>query len=225
MSEKRVPAAPLFALLILPFGVVTGYCGVTLPRLLELRGETTTAIAAFGALSMQPHSFKFVIEPTLDARWRKRSWYLASIALAALVLPIAVAVNARHAGVTLGGRQIGNLTLLASILFLANAAIATSSGAMHALMAISVPKEKKGAAGGWAMAGNLGGYGIGGAIGLFVTQKLPTPVAAVSMGALILLAALPALWIQEPAPPSHPIWQTVKNVFRDARCSSLTSVT
>lgn len=216
MSEKRVPAAPLFALLILPFGAVTGYCGVTLPRLFELRGETTTAIAAFGALSMQPHSFKFVIEPTLDARWRKRSWYLVSIALAALVLPIAVMVNAKGSGLTLGGKQIGNLTLLASILFLANAAIATSSGAMHALMATTVPKEKKGAAGGWAMAGNLGGYGVGGAIGLFVTQKLPPAMAAISMGALIVLAALPALIIQEPEPPSHPIWQTVKNVFRDA---------
>jgi MFS transporter, PAT family, beta-lactamase induction signal transducer AmpG len=205
MSKATLPA-PLFALLILPFGAVTGYCGVTLPRVFELAGESTTAIAAFQALALQPHSFKFLIEPTLDARWRKRSWFLASIAIAAVFLPIAVMAHGHHA----------RLTTLAIILFFANAAIATSSGAMHALMAISVPTEKKGAAAGWAMAGNLGGYGVGGAVGLFVTQKLPTPIAAASMTALIIAASLPALWIHEHAAVAHPIGETIKRVFRDA---------
>jgi MFS family permease len=202
----RTLPAPLFALLILPFGAVTGYCGVTLRRLFELSHETTTAIAAFQALAMQPHSFKFVIEPTLDARWRKRSWYLVSIALAALALPVAVIMHGRGA----------KLSLLAAILFLANAAVATSSGAMHALMAITVPTEKKGSAGGWAMAGNLGGYGIGGALGLFATQRFPTWVAAFAMTALVVLAAMPALIIQEQPADAHPIGETIKRVFRDA---------
>jgi len=202
----RSPPAPVFALLILPFGAVTGYCGVTLPRLFELSGQSTTAIAAFGAVAMQPHSFKFVIEPTLDARWRKRSWYLASILLTALALPIAVMMHGRGA----------SLSTLAAVLFLANAAVATSSGAMHALMAIVVPTEKKGSAAGWAMAGNLGGYGVGGALGLFVTQRFPTSLAAFAMTALVVLAAMPALLIKERAADAHPIGQTIRRVFRDA---------
>jgi MFS family permease len=219
-SEKDVPKShphpALFGLLILPFGMITGYCGVTLPRLFELEGQTTTAIAAFQAVAMQPHSFKFMIEPTLDARWAKRSWFIWAIAITAIMLPLAVFVRAWHTGMTLGGKQIGYISLLAGILFVANAAVATSSGAMHALMAITLPTEKKGSAAGWAMAGNLGGYGVGGAIGLFVTQKMPTALAAVVLTALVLLASAPALFVKEPTPPMHPIGTAIKNLLRDA---------
>jgi MFS family permease len=83
-------------------------------------------------------------------------------------------------------------------------------------MATTLPTEKKGAAGGWAMAGNLGGYGVGGAIGLFLTQKLPPVIAAVSMGALVLLASAPALWVKEKKPESHPIFRAVLNLLKDA---------
>lgn len=213
--KKYLPPA-LFALMILPFGIITGYCGVTLPRLFELEGQTTTAIAAFQALAMQPHSFKFVIEPTLDARFQKRSWYIWSIVITAIMLPLAVILRGWHRGVHVGGHEIGNITLLAAILFIANAAVATSSGAITAVIAITLPAEKKGSAGGWAMAGNLGGYGIGGAVGLFVTQKMPTMFAAIVMTVLVLLAAAPALLVKEPTPPNHPIGTAIKNLLRDA---------
>ena len=213
---KSHPHPALFGLLILPFGMITGYCGVTLPRLFELEGQTTTAIAAFQAVALQPHSFKFVIEPTLDARWAKRSWFIWAIAITAVMLPIAVFVRAAHTGMHIGGKEIGYVSLLAAILFVANAAVATSSGAMHALMAITLPTEKKGSAAGWAMAGNLGGYGVGGAIGLTVTQKMPTSVAAIVLTGLVLLASFPALFIKEPTPPMHPIGTAIRNLLRDA---------
>jgi PAT family beta-lactamase induction signal transducer AmpG len=202
-----------FGLLIIPFGIVTGYCGVTLPRVFEQAGETTTAVAAFQAFAMQPHSFKFVIEPALDARWRKRSWFVWSIVLTAILLPVAVLLQSMR-DVHIG--RFGQLTLMAGILFAANAAVATSSGAMHALMATTLPTEKKGSAGGWAMAGNLGGYGVGGAIGLFLTQKLPPVLAAISMAALVVAVSAPALMVKEKAPPAHPIFKAVGNLLKDA---------
>ncbi|MEO7095498.1 MAG: MFS transporter [Polyangiales bacterium] len=203
----------MFGLLIIPFGIVTGYCGVTLPRVFEQQGATTTAVAAFQAFALQPHSFKFVIEPALDARWRKRSWFVWSIVITAVLLPIAVMMQSMkelHIG------RFGQLALMAGVLFAANAAVATSSGAMHALMATTLPTEKKGSAGGWAMAGNLGGYGIGGAIGLFLTQRLPPVLAAISMAALVVAVSAPALRVKEIAPPAHPIFKAVANLLRDA---------
>ena len=211
-TAKHLPPA-LFGLLIIPFGIVTGYCGVTLPRVFEQQGATTTAVAAFQAFALQPHSFKFVIEPALDARWRKRSWFVWSIVLTAVLLPIAVMMQSMrdlHVG------RFGQLALMAGILFAANAAVATSSGAMHALMATTLPTEKKGSAGGWAMAGNLGGYGIGGAIGLFLTQRLPPVLAAISMSALVVAVSAPALFVKELTPPSHPIFKAIRNLLRDA---------
>ena len=222
VRAKRLAGLPtyippaLFGLLIIPFGIVTGYCGVTLPRVFEQAGESTTAVAAFQAFALQPHSFKFMIEPALDARWRKRSWFLVSIVLTAVFLAASVLFQRMRGGVSFGGIHLGQLALMGALLFVANGAVATSSGAMNAVMAVTLPKEKKGSAAGWAMAGNLGGYGIGGAIGLFVTQKLPTPIAAVTMGALVILAAMPALLIHEAKPPSHPIFVAVKNLLRDA---------
>jgi MFS family permease len=209
-------APALFGLLIVPFGIVTGYCGVTLPRVLEQQGVTTTAIAAFLALSGQPHSFKFLIEPALDARFRKQRWFVVSIAITALLMLAAVLLQSMPQGASIGGVHIGRLGLMGAVLFGANAAVATSSGAVHALMAITLPAEKKGAAAGWAMAGNLGGYGIGGAIGLFLTQHLSPAPAAISMAALVVATSLPALFIREPIPESHPILKAVGHLLRDA---------
>src|SRR4051812_11598740 len=113
-QAKHLPPA-LFGLLIIPFGIVTGYCGVTLPRVFEQQGATTTAVAAFQAFALQPHSFKFVIEPALDARWRKRSWFVWSIVITAVLLPIAVMMQSMkelHLG------RFGQLTLMAGILFI-----------------------------------------------------------------------------------------------------------
>jgi PAT family beta-lactamase induction signal transducer AmpG len=214
-EPKRHVHPALFGLLIMPFGTITGYCGVTLPRLFELEGQTATAIAAFQALAMQPHSFKFLIEPMLDARYRKKSWFLWSIAITALMLPLAIFVRGRNHGLSLGARTIAPLSLLVAILFVANAAVATSSGAMHALMATTLPVHKKGAAAGWAMAGNLGGYGVGGAIGLFVTQKMSTGLAAALMTALVVACAAPAFFIEEEEPEAHPLGRAILRLLRD----------
>lgn len=213
--RNHLPPA-LFGLLIIPFGIVTGYCGVTLPRVFEQQGVTTTAIAAFQALAGQPHSFKFIIEPALDARFRKQRWFVVSIGLTALFMLLAVLLQPMRQGVSIGGAHIGQLALMGAVLFGANAAVATSSGAMHALMAITLPTEKKGAAAGWAMAGNLGGFGIGGAVGLLLTQRLPPAVAAISMAALVLATSAPALFIRENIPESHPILKAIGHLLRDA---------
>jgi MFS family permease len=215
LLQKHLPPA-LFGLLIIPFGVVTGYCGVTLPRVFEQQGVTTTAIAAFQALAGQPHSFKFIIEPALDARFRKQRWFVVSIAITAVLLFAAVLLQSLERGISIGAVHFGQLGLMGAVLFGANAAVATSSGAMHALMATTLPAEKKGAAAGWAMAGNLGGYGIGGAVGLFLTRRLPAAPAAISMAALVIATSIPALFIREPVPESHPILKAVGHLLRDA---------
>jgi MFS family permease len=208
--RKHLPT-PLFGLLIVPFGIVLGYVQVTLPYVfsVQLQGDpdATTKIAAFQAIALQPHSFKFIIEPALDARWRKKSWFLVAVAVTTIFFVVSMFFQ-RSAQ--------SHLTLLAALLFVANAAVATSSGAMHALMAITLPKEKKGSAAGWAMAGNLGGTGLGGALGIILTDKVPLGVAAVIMGALVVLATLPAFFITEPAAESHPIFRAIGRLLRDA---------
>ena len=140
IPPKHLPPA-LFGLLIIPFGVVTGYCGVTLQRVFEQQGVTTTAIAAFQALAGQPHAFKFVIEPALDARFRKQRWFVVSIAITALLLLAAVVLQSRPEGVSIGAALFGQLKLMGAVLFCANSDVSSSSGAVHALMATTLPAE------------------------------------------------------------------------------------
>src|SRR5438067_4228854 len=93
-APRRHLSPPLFALLIVPFGIVLGYVQVTLPYVfsVQLQGDpdATTKIAAFQAIALQPHSFKFIIEPALDARWRKKSWFLVSVAVTAIFFVVSI---------------------------------------------------------------------------------------------------------------------------------------
>lgn len=217
--RRGLPPA-LFGLLILPFGMVTGYCGVTLPYLFaeQMQGDpdATTKIAAFTSLVNLPHAWKFVVEPALDARWRKKSWYGGAIALTTTFLVVSILLQRMRAGVHLGALQVGQLAAMGALLFVANAAVATASGAVHALMASTLPAEARGRAGGWAMAGNLGGYGVGGAIGLFLSQRLPSGLTAAAIAAIVALAAAPAWFVRERPRPPAPIAKAVVSLLRDA---------
>ena len=107
------------------------------------------------------------------------------------------------------------LGLYTAVLFAANVGVATASSAADALMATTVPKERKGAAAGWSMAGNLGGTGVGGALGLFLTEHAPRGVTAAVLAAVILLCGVPIFWIDEPARVPQPVISAVSGLAKD----------
>jgi MFS family permease len=83
---------------------------------------------------------------------------------------------------------------------LASAIAATVTAiAVDRLMAFDVPDDQKGQAGGWSQAGNLGGAGLGGGVGLWLAQHTGHPwIAGVALAAICLLSAIPLLWMPEP---------------------------
>jgi PAT family beta-lactamase induction signal transducer AmpG len=116
------------------------------------------------------------------------------------------------------------LGLYTVVLFAANVGVATASSAADALMATTVPKERKGAAAGWSMAGNLGGTGVGGSLGLFLTEHTPRAVTAAVLAATILLCGLPILWIDEPARPPQPVLRAVGGLAKDLYRTAISRV-
>jgi len=84
-------------------------------------------------------------------------------------------------------------------------------------MAYDVPEELKGRAGGWFQAGNLGGGGIGGGVGLFLAQRLPAVwMSGAILGVLCLLCALPLLWVDDPhVQRGHGIVKSIGFVLSD----------
>ncbi len=96
-----------------------------------------------------------------------------------------------------------SLPWLAAIVLISNVAVTFLGMAVESLMAYATPENEKGRAGGWFQAGNLGGGGLGGGVGLLLAQRLPAPWMAGAMLALACLACALALRFVDEPPASH----------------------
>ena len=86
-----------------------------------------------------------------------------------------------------------------------------------ALIAHAVPHDHKGRAAGWSQAGNIGGQGLGGGLGLWLASHT-SPLAAAIVISVATLGCLPALlFVREPehAHRAPRLMQTATNVALD----------
>lgn len=190
--DKLEPAKPshpaLFLPMEVPFGAATGYLGLTFPYLLGIHDVSLSVIGALSATANQPHSLKFLWVPLLDLAPRRKLWYLSCVVLTAVLLAAAAMVEAPHE----------HATLVMVLLLLAQISAATSSAALNALVAITCKESDKGRAGGFYMAGNLGGYSLLGALGIWLQSHTSPTVAGLVLGGVVLATGAFALPIVEP---------------------------
>src|SRR5580658_9316738 len=184
----------------LPFGLTVGFATVVVPFVLRSRGFEMTTIATVSLVVQLPHVIKFFWSPALDAGQPRRYWYFASIAVAAVCLPLAALVPTTGEA-RVGSIQVALVWVYAAVLFLAQAAVATSGSAVLALMALTVSDARRGAASGWMTAGNLMGTAAGGALVAWMLTHISTTWTAIALGSICVLAALPAASIEEPRGP------------------------
>ena len=71
-------------ILIIPFGVVSGYIGVTLAFQLTRSGVSVGPVAALMALAILPNTWKFFWAPVIDVTLSQKKWYLIGGALSAV---------------------------------------------------------------------------------------------------------------------------------------------
>lgn len=191
--RPRHPHPSVFMVLILPFGVLSGYLTVTLAYLFRQAGLSVEQIAGLVALSYLPHTWKFAWAPIADATLTRKGWYLIAGTLSA-------------AGIWLTGLlpvQATSLPLLSLVLLVSNVAVTFLGMAVESLMAYGSSDDEKGRAGGWFQAGNLGGTGLGGGAGLWLAQHLHQPwIAGVVLSLACLLCCLALPFVPEP-PPLH----------------------
>jgi MFS family permease len=198
--ENAAPPSPprhthpaVYMVLIVPFGAMGGYLSVAVAYLLNQAGITLAQMAPLLAIGLIPHTWKFLWAPIADTTLTRKKWYLIAAVLSAVgifgtgALPMTTA----------------SLPRLSAIVVISNLAVTFLGMAVESLMAYATPEDEKGRAGGWFQAGNLGGYGLGGGLGLILAQRLPAPWMAAALVALACLAcSLALLFIKEP-PPSH----------------------
>jgi MFS family permease len=197
-----------FMILILPWGIITGYIGVAVAYFLAQAGVSTTQIAGLLALGFIPQTWKFLWAPIVDTTLSQIKWYM----LAALVSAVGIfAVGAIPANAS----SLPLLTTVMLAAFLAGTFLCIS---VESLMAYATPAGEKGRAGGWLQAGNLGGGGVGGGAGLWMAQHLPGNwIAGSVLGAACLLCCLALRLVRDP-PAVHRerlVTREFANVLRD----------
>jgi PAT family beta-lactamase induction signal transducer AmpG len=155
----------VFMVLIIPFGVVAGYFAVTVAYELKQAGVAVGPIAALSALVILPQTWKFFWAPVVDLTLDQKKWYLLSGILTAIGIGMIGFFPVTKAG----------LVALSVIAFVSSVATTVLGMAVESLMAHGAPEDLKGRSAGWYQAGNLGGAGIGGGLGLVLVEKLPAP--------------------------------------------------
>jgi PAT family beta-lactamase induction signal transducer AmpG len=197
LPPKAFLPPPLWALLTLPFGLTVGFATIAVPFVLRSRGLPMTLIVTVSTTAQLPHVIKPFWSPLLDSGPRRRTWFFASVALAALALA-ATALIPPNPGESVG--PIPLIALYTAALFVAQAAVATSGSAVLAMMAVTVPDSKKGAASGWQTAGNLAGTAVGGALITWMLAHVSASTTAAVIALICALSALPAIVIDEVPP-------------------------
>jgi predicted MFS family arabinose efflux permease len=175
--------------LILPFGMMSGYLTVAVAYLLTQAGVSVEHVAGLIAISFIPHTWKFLWAPVADTTLGRKTWYVIACVLSAVGFWATGAFPATPAG----------LAALTVVVLVANVAVTFLGMSVESLMAYETPEDEKGRAGGWFQAGNLGGGGLGGGAGLWLAQHLAAPWMAGAVLALVcLLCCIPLFFIEEP---------------------------
>jgi MFS family permease len=198
-------------ILNLPFGATSGFVSVMIGFLLKKQGLGDDIIASLVALNLLPHTWKVLWAPIADSTLTRKRWYMfGNLASCATILAIAFTPIAK-----------ANIGVLEWLVFLNSLFITFVGMSVEGLMAHATPPEERGRAAGWFQAGNLGGAGIGGGLGLTIAERVNSQVAfiviAVSLGActlaLTLVPEAPRL-LEEGVVTAKNFWEKVKLLLR-----------
>ena len=123
--QARGLPAPLYALLHLPGGLISGFVNVTLGFVLSRHGVSVAAVSGLVGLYLAPTTWSFVAGPVIDASLTPRLWYAMMVAvvvagfigfavtpMTAAALPV---LGALCLGVSIGGVCAGSAVTAAMV--------------------------------------------------------------------------------------------------------------
>jgi predicted MFS family arabinose efflux permease len=175
-----------------------------------------TLVATVTQVGTLPHVVKLLWSPALDSGPPRRHWFLGAVLATAACLAAAGFIppsTSEHVG------PVALIWIYTAVLFASQAAVATSSTAVLALIAVTVPEERRGATSGWQTAGNLGGMAAGGALLVWMNRHVSTSLTGVTIALLCAASAAPALFIHEAPLPRRPVGRLVVELLRDVASS------
>ena len=176
--NDRTPHPFVWTILYLPFGALGGFISVALTFLATQHGLSISEGALLNGAQYLSQWLKWLWAPIVDVTLTPRKWYVLSTAGSALGV---LAMSA----VPLGPDTLGLLLAVIAVASLVNSVVGM---AVEAIIAGSIKPDQVGRVSAWFQAGNLGGTGLGGALGLVLVTKLPKPwMGGAIMGVLFML--------------------------------------
>ena len=173
-----VPPSAVFLPLFAPFGISSGYVSVTLAFLLARAGLSTLEITTIIAGTIWVQTWKVLWAPIIDTVGNPKLWYgLGATGTGAAILAVSV--------LPATAREVPAITLLALLSSAASTLVSMSS---EIFLAQCVPPQLRGRASGWAQAGNLGGGGVGGGLGLLLAEHVSQQWVSGAVLAMICFA-------------------------------------
>lgn len=193
---RRVPREPhlssplTYLFLVLPYGISSGFCTITLPFVLVHHGYSVAAAASVVALGLSANLWRFAGAPIVDLTLSLRRWY--SLGLAACFLTLL--------DLGLMPLRLENAVLLTVVAFLSQIGANLSVIPVGGFIAHTVLEEEKGRAAGWYQAGNLGGMGLGGGAGVWVASHYSFFAASVVLALALLLSGFALRYVPDVSP-------------------------
>jgi MFS transporter, PAT family, beta-lactamase induction signal transducer AmpG len=169
------------------FGMYGGILVISVPQLLSARQVPEATIAAMTAVMISPGFWTFLVCPVLDVRFSRR-WYAVVTAVVAAALLSLALLNLEHLAWVEGLLVVG--------FFFANLYQSALGGWLSSI----TTAEEKNTLSVWVAIANISGGGAMAMIAGEVVQRVSPTVAALLLGAAVLLPIAIFPWMQAPGP-------------------------
>lgn len=207
MARTTVPHPVVWTVLYLPFGAFSGFVTVALTFFATKHGLSITEGALLNGANLVSQWLKWTWAPAVDVTLSPKRWYIIGTGCSAVGVfaMAAMPIGSDTLPMLLGVIAIGSL--LNSIVGMA----------IEAIMARATPPDQQGRTSAWFQAGNLGGAGLGGGLGLTLLETLPAPwMAGAVLGVLFLCCGFALWFVPDVIHAAHGnVRRAVRAVFAD----------
>ena len=167
MRDRDSTRPFVFFFLVLPYGISSGFVSITLPFVLTRVGFSVALAASIVAIGVSANLWRFLWGPVADLTLTARRWYLLGLGTSAATLLLLAFLSLHQ----------NTVAILMAVVFVSQVAGTLIVLPVGGLMAHTVAEGAKGRAAGWYQAGNLGGNGIGGGVGVWLASHFSKEIA------------------------------------------------
>ena len=207
LMKKSLSNPINFLFLALPYGMSNGFIAVTLPFILTQNGFSVAEAATITAIGLSASLWRLLWTPIMDLTLSLHKWYLIGLVLSAVSL----------CTIGLIPIELKFKTVFMIVVFISQIASTFSITPVGGFMAKTVSQDKKGRASGWYQSGNLGGTGIGGGLGLWISDNCSPTFALTSLAVIMLLCSIILYFVPQVFPEKGNIKTRFKHMVIDVK--------